>query len=46
MIRRNMQVRVEFITVVPLYPLIQYQRFQLSMVYRGPKKYKVKEING
>jgi hypothetical protein len=33
-------------TVVPPYPLIQYPRFQLSTVYRGPKRMKIKEING
>jgi hypothetical protein len=34
-------------TVVPPYPLIQYPRFQLSAVYRGPKKkWKIKEKSG
>jgi hypothetical protein len=31
----------------PPYPRIQYPRFQLSAVGRGPKKlWKIKEING
>jgi hypothetical protein len=34
----NQLLSVEYSTVVPQYPLIQYALIQLSVVYRGPEK--------
>jgi hypothetical protein len=38
--------RVPNYTAMPPYQLIQYPWFQLSIFYRGSKKWKIKEING
>jgi hypothetical protein len=38
-LRTTVKMEMEFlVTVVPPYVLIHYPRFQLSAVYRGPKK--------
>jgi hypothetical protein len=38
--------KIKLYAVVPPYSLIQYLRFQLSMLYRDSQKWKIKEMNG